>query len=128
MHCHRNPAAFRYVTLNPAPARRIRHAEDWPRSSARPHLGFGDDALTDLAPARQRFSRLADLLEGDEDTAATSRLRKGESVGRPIGSESFLAALEAQTQRRLRPLERGPKPTEDRAGQSEDKCTVTVIP
>jgi len=84
------------------------------------HLGLGDDALTDLAPARQRFSRFADLLEGDEDTAGTSRLRKGESVGRPIGSESFLAALEAQTQRRSRPLKRGPKPTDDRAGESEN--------
>ena len=29
-------------------------------------------------------------------------------MGRPISSESFLAALEAQTQRRLRPLKRGP--------------------
>jgi len=83
-------------------------------------LGLGDDALTDLAPARQRFSRFADLLEGGEDTAATSRLRKGESVGRPIGSESFLAARKAQTRRRLRPLERGPKPTDDRAGSTED--------
>jgi putative transposase len=93
-------AAFRYVTLNPVRARLVRH---WPRSSARTHLAFGDDTLTDLAPARQRFSRFADLLEGDEDTAATSRLRKGESVGRPIGSESFLAAREAQTQRRFTP-------------------------
>jgi putative transposase len=80
------------------------------------HVGFGDGALTDLVPGRRRFSRFAALLEGDEDSAATSRLRKGESVGRPIGSESLLAALEAQTQRRLRPLERGPKPTDDRAG------------
>jgi putative transposase len=71
--------------------------------------------LTDLAPARQRFSRFAGLLEGDEDTVAISRLRKGESGGRPIGSD-FLAGLEAQTQRRFRPLERGPKPTDDRAG------------
>jgi hypothetical protein len=33
-----------------------------------------------------------------------------------IVAESILAALEAQTQRRLRPLERGPKPADDRAG------------
>jgi hypothetical protein len=62
-------------------------------------------------------SSFADLLDGDVDTVTTSRLLpKGESVGRPIGSESFLAALEAQTQRRLRPLKRGPKPTDDLAG------------
>jgi putative transposase len=109
-------AAFRYVTLDPAPARLVSRAEDWPWSSARAHPGLGDDAVTDLAPARQRFSRFADLLEGNEDTAATSRLRKAESVGRYIGSESLLAELEAQTRRRLRPLERGPKPTADLAG------------
>jgi putative transposase len=108
-------AAFRYVTLNPVRARLVRHAEDWPWSSARAHLGSGDDGLTD----RQRFTRFADLLEGDEDPAATSRLRKGESVGRPIGSESFLTALGTQTERRLRPLKRGPKPSDDRPGQSE---------
>ena len=84
-------------------------------------------ALTDLAPARHRFSRFADLLEGDDDTAATSRLRKGESVGSPIGSESFLAALEAQTQRRLRPPRRGPKPTMIQQDSRRIKCTFTVI-
>jgi hypothetical protein len=80
-------AAFRYVTLNPATARRVRHAENWPRSSARTHLGFGDDALTDLARLVSDFPR--------------RRKRR--------------AALEAQTRRRLSPLERGPKRT-DRAG------------
>src|SRR5271170_6507612 len=108
-------AAFRYVTLNPVRARLVRRAEDWPWSSARAHLGFGDDALTDLAPARQRFSRFADLLEGDEDTAATSRLRKGESVGRPIGLESFLAALEAKPSAAYARSSAEPKPTDDRA-------------
>jgi hypothetical protein len=32
----------------------------------------------------------------DEDTVTTSRSRMGESAGRPIGSESFLATLETQ--------------------------------
>jgi hypothetical protein len=31
----------------------------------------------------------ADLIESEEDAAATSRLRTGESVGRPIGSEGW---------------------------------------
>jgi putative transposase len=106
-------AAFRYVTLNPVRARLVPRAEDWPWSSARAHLGIGDDPLTDIAPARSRFSRFADLLEADEDVSATSRLRAGESVGRPIGSEGFLAALEAKTGRRLRPRKRGPKPHGD---------------
>ena len=106
-HC---VAAFRYVALNPVRARLVARAEDWRWSSARALLGLGDDGLTDVAPARARFSRFADLLETDEDVEATARLRKGESVGRPIGSEGFLAMLEARTGRRLRPQPRGPKP------------------
>ena len=78
-------------------------------------------------PGSSAIFPLADLLEGDEDTAATSRLRKGESVGSPIGSESFLAALEAQTQRRLRPPRRGPKPTMIQQDSRRIKCTFTVI-
>lgn len=85
-----------------------------PWSSARAHLSLGDDALTDVDPARQRFPRFAHLIEGEEDTDATARLRKGESVGRPVGSEGYLTALEIQTQRRTQPLKRGPKPTGDR--------------
>lgn len=103
-------AAYRYVALNPVRARLAARAEDWPWSSARALLGLGADRLTDLAPARQRFARFADLLDGAEDEAAVARLRRGESVGRPVGSEAFLAALEARAGRRLRPLPRGPKP------------------
>jgi putative transposase len=103
-------AAYRYVTLNPVRARLVVHAEDWPWSSARALLGLGEDRLTDLGPARQRFARFADLLEGAEDREATARLRKGETVGRPVGAPAFLARLEARSGRRLAPLKRGPKP------------------
>ena len=103
-------AAYRYVTLNPVRARLVVRAEDWPWSSAGALLGLGEDRLTDLAPARQRFARFADLVEGAEDREATARLRKGETVGRPVGGAAFLAALEARSGRRLAPLKRGPKP------------------
>jgi len=103
-------AAYRYVVLNPVRARLVKRAQDWRWSSARALLGLDDDGLTDVAPARARIARFADLLEADEDVEATERLRKGESVGRPIGSEGFLAMLEARTGRRLRPQPRGPKP------------------
>src|SRR5271157_1085309 len=39
---------------------------------------------------------------------AVARLRKAESVGRPVGSAAFIARLEDMTRRRLRPLKRGP--------------------
>ena len=114
-HC---VAAWRYVALNPVRARLVERAQDWHWSSARALLGLEDDGLTDVAPARARLARFADLLDADEDVEATERLRKGESVGRPIGSEDFLATLEARTGRRLRPQPRGPKPREAR--ESED--------
>jgi putative transposase len=103
-------AAYRYVALNPVRARLVGRAEDWPWSSARALLGLGEDPLTDLAPARQRFARFADLVEGAEDGEATARLRKGETVGRPVGAPAFLAGLEARSGRRLAPMKRGPKP------------------
>jgi len=34
--------------------------------------GLGEDSLTDLAPARQRFARFADRVEGGEDREATA--------------------------------------------------------
>ena len=102
-------AAFRYVSLNPVRARRVARAQDWRWSSARAHLGLGEDGLTDVAPARARFANFADWLEGPADDLAAARLRKAESVGRPVGSAAFIARLEEQTRRRLRPLKRGPK-------------------
>ncbi len=71
-------AAYRAVNLNPVRARSVARAEDWPWSSARALLGLAEDGLTDLAPARQRFSRFADLLEADEDEGTTARRRAAE--------------------------------------------------
>ena len=105
-------AAFRYVELNPVRARLVKRPEDWPWSSARAHLGLGRDGLTQLEPARDRFPDYADFLAGALDAEATERLRKGESVGRPIGAPAFLAALEETLGRRLAPGKRGPKPRE----------------
>src|SRR5271166_2246140 len=76
--------AAAYVNLNPVRARLVGRAEDWPWSSARALLGLAEDGLTDLAPARQRFSRFADHLEADEDEGATARLTQGRER-RPAG-------------------------------------------
>ena len=103
-------AAYRYVTLNPVRARLVERAEDWRWSSAGALLGLGDDRLTDVGPARQRFARFADLVEGAENREATARLRKGETIGRPVGGPDFIADLEARSGRGLAPLKRGPKP------------------
>ncbi|MGO9006438.1 MAG: transposase [Beijerinckiaceae bacterium] len=106
-------AAFRYVSLNPVRARLVARAQDWKWSSVRAHLGRVDDGLTDVRPARKRFARFADLLDGPGDPEAMARLRQGESIGRPIGSPDFLASIEALTARQLQPRKRGPKSARD---------------
>ena len=49
-----------------------------------------------------RWPDLAELLEAAEDEERTIRLRRAERVGRPIGSEAWLALLEEQSGRRLK--------------------------
>jgi putative transposase len=111
-------AAVRYVALNPVRARLAARAEDWPWSSVHAHLAGRDDGLTTVAPVLERYPRFADLLDAGPDEAAFERLRRAESIGRPLGEATFLAALEAQTRRPLKPAKRGRKPL-DRPGQAE---------
>jgi putative transposase len=103
-------AALRIVSLNPVRARLVKRAQDWRWSSVRAHLGLADDGLTDTAPALSRFPRFADFLDTPGDADAVERLRRAESVGRPLGSPAFLAKLERRLRRALAPGKRGPKP------------------
>jgi putative transposase len=103
-------AAYRYVALNPVRA------------------GLGEDPLTDLAPALERFAHFGDLLAREEDRDAISRLRKGESVGRPIGSDAFLASLEAHTGRRLHVLPRWLKPREGESPEPAPGGEMAMAP
>jgi REP-associated tyrosine transposase len=57
-----------------------------------------------------RFPDFAALLEAGEEEAAMRRLRRAETIGRPIGGEDFVTTLEALSARRLAPAKRGPKP------------------
>jgi len=100
-------AALRYVALNPVRARLAARPEDWPWSSVHAHLAGRNDGLTTVAPVLSRFPRFADLIELGPDEAAFERLRRAESIGRPLGSEAFLARLEADAGRSLRPGKRG---------------------
>jgi len=104
-------AALRYVALNPVRARLVERAVDWPWSSLHVHLGLvADDGLTTSAPVMARYPDLAEHIAAGEDEALSQRLRRAESVGRPLGSEAFLARLEAQSGRTLKPGKRGPAP------------------
>ena len=106
-------AAIRYVLMNPVRAGLADRAADWRWSSATALLGLGEDGLTAIAPVRERWPDLSAILEDAEDEERTMRLRKAESIGRPIGSEAWLAQLEGGSGRRLKPAKRGRKSREE---------------
>jgi REP-associated tyrosine transposase len=113
-------AALRYVALNPVRARLVARPEEWRWSSVHAHLSGRPDGITALAPVLQRHPDFAALLAAGEDVAAFDRLRRAESIGRPLGDDGFLARLEALTRRRLRARKRGPKGRAGgEAGQTE---------
>jgi REP-associated tyrosine transposase len=105
-------AALRYVALNPVRARLVGRAQGWRWSSTRAHLRGRDDGLTALQPIKDRFPRFADLLATEANPERFERLRAAESIGRPLGSDRFLARLERRTGRTLKPAKRGPKPAD----------------
>lgn len=117
-------AALRYVALNPVRARLVARAEDWAWSSVRAHLAGRDDGLTTVAPVLSRFPDFADLLDLGPDEAAFARLRRAESVGRPLGGDAFVAGLEAATSRSLRPAKRGRRPA---AGEGETGDLLSAL-
>ena len=104
-------AALRYVSLNPVRARLVQRAQDWRWASTRAHLRGRDDGLTALAPIRDRFPDFADLLATEPEADLFDALRSAESIGRPLGDDRFLARVERQTGRVLKPAKRGPKPS-----------------
>src|SRR5207244_1105075 len=90
-------AALRYVSLNPVRARLVDRAQDWRWASTRAHLRGKEDGLTALAPIRNRFPRFADLLVSEPEENLFASLRSAESIGRPLGSDRFLARIERLT-------------------------------
>jgi putative transposase len=104
-------AAVRYVVLNPVRAGLAARAADWRWSSLHAHLQpERGDGLTRCGPVHDRFPDFAGALASGEDEALSARLRRAETIGRPLGTSEFIAALEARADRRLSPVKRGPKP------------------
>ena len=114
-------AALVYVALNPVRARLVAHAQDWRWSSVHAYLGLAaSDGLTATAAVLERFPDLAARIAAGEDLAKSERLRKGETIGRPVGSAEFIAGLERQSGRCLLPAKPGPKAkAKDEGGNSE---------
>jgi len=104
-------AAVRYVALNPVRARLVDAAADWRWSSVHAHLGtVAGDGLTTTEAVHGRFPDFAAMLAAGEDAEMSQRLRRAETIGRPIGDAAFLQRLEKASGRTLAPGKRGPKP------------------
>ncbi len=83
------------------------------------------DGVTAEAPVLERYPDFAALIEAGEDEILSERLRRAETVGRPLGSDAFVRAAGAGNRRTFKPARRGTKP---KAADDGIKCTVNVIP
>jgi len=96
-------AAARYIILNPVVAGLVSHAEDWPWSSARAHLAGEDDEPAAVAPLRALIPDFAALLPAPADPAATARIERAPTIGRPLGAPEWVAASSAGSAAPLHP-------------------------
>ena len=86
-------ACTRYVELNPVRAGLVARAEQWRWSSARAHLGFGADGVTQVGPMRERVEDWGALLEAGLVDRERDAIRAGERSGRPLGDVAFAERL-----------------------------------
>ena len=100
-------ACARYVELNPVRAGLVERPEDWQWSSARAHLGIGDDGITARRPLLDRVADWRGFLDGGLDATTLETIRRHARTGRPLGVESFLEGLERSLGRSVRPRPRG---------------------
>jgi REP-associated tyrosine transposase len=103
-HLH---VCFRYVELNPIRAGLVARPEEWPWSSARAHLGRGEDGLTELAPMRERVDDWRAFLAAGLSEAELDAIRVAERNCRPLGGPAFLDRIAALLGRDPRPPRRG---------------------
>ncbi len=108
-------ACVRYVELNPVRAGLVAQAQDWPWSSAAAHLAGRDDLLAQVAPLRDRVDDWPAFMAQGLDDDTRNAIRRGERTGRPLGSDAFIAALEARTGRTMARQRPGPKPAANAA-------------
>lgn len=78
-HLH---ACLAYVELNPVRAGLVARPEQWRWSSARAHLGFGEDGVTDVAATRERVADWQALLGFGLEEERLEAIRAAERSGR----------------------------------------------
>ena len=101
-------AAVRYVERNPVRAGLAGRAETYPWSSARAHVaGTADPLLSEGCPLVETIADWAEYLAASDDDPWTEEFRRSTRTGRPVGSASFVAQIEARLDRTLRARARG---------------------
>lgn len=103
---HHLLTVVRYVERNPVRAKLVRQAVDYPWSSARHHLRNTPDRLVTDSPLFTAPSNWEQLLR-EEPPQQLGSVRQHVRTGRPWGSEGWVAALERQLDRPLRPRQGG---------------------
>jgi len=102
-HCW---AAMRYVECNPVRAGLVRHACQYPWSSAAAHCGEGHDGLLDMGAWRKAWDaeRWREWVAQVSIGAELETLRQHTHGGRPLGSDAFLSRVEVALGHRVRAL------------------------
>ena len=100
-------ACARYVELNPVRAGLAERPEDWRWSSARAHLGLGEDGVTDASPLNDRIADWRGLLDGGLEAEAWAAIRGREHNGYALGDDAFLEDVADKVGRPAAPPPRG---------------------
>lgn len=103
-------AAFRYLAMIPVRQQLVDRPEQWEWSSTLAHLAGVNDVLVNVRPFLDRVNDVSQFLRAQAVPRLEQALMSGQSVGRPLMSNTDLAALEQQLDRRLRPAKRGRPP------------------
>lgn len=105
-HLH---AAIRYVERNPVRAKIVKHAWEYPWSSAKTHVEKINDKIVDSNFVSDEIKNWAGYLSGEDDGSDLTLLRSHCNTGRPLGDKSFIDSLEKITGRKLHQQKPGPK-------------------
>ncbi|WP_339743240.1 transposase [uncultured Maricaulis sp.] len=100
-------AALRYVELNPVRAGLCEQPQDWPWSSTRHRLRLKRFRLLAEPAFLRRIPDWGRFLAQGLDAATQARIGLFTRTGHPLGAEDWVATLERQAGRSLRPRPRG---------------------
>jgi putative transposase len=107
-HAHN---ALAYVELNPLRGGMVKKPWDYRWSSAAVHCGrIAAPSWLDMTEWRRDMSAeewIANLREFYRNDAGAEVIRSNTYTGRPLGNEAFIAEIECQIRRRVRPLPMG---------------------